>query len=441
MAWGSSSLRSCTLLWEKVERNDPSLVDLYILPTKSVTEADWERCIQALQRHGRERSLVSIHASGHAIDVESLRQFSQALYKTSQDVGWNEIAIGDSNLGDDGLTALVDSFAKDFRLASLDLSYKSLSSKGLQSVLEWSRSSDFLKKLDLSRNFDLVKGFLPDDFPAREGSNSFPALEEANLSDCNIQGEAGVLVISCLASAPRLQLLRLSHNPLGSSIVDSLTGVSPCLVELSLAKCGLIDEHFQNLVPSLSKLEHLQTLDISQNALTKSGVVALANGMADGFSVLNSIHLAGNPLLATGVISFVEQLGQQRQTTLSFLDLSSTQCSAEAARLVIKSLDTRQLRLFDNALGSEGFRLLADTLRGGHPTIKSLDVAGNGANQESVVELLQGLLVKEAGFNSVLETLVVGGNQGGQSLEGLIQQIKEIRPGLDIARDRIRKTS
>ena len=114
--------------------------------------------------------------------------------------------------------------------------------------------------------------------------------------------------------------------------------------------------------------------------------------------------------------------------------------SAEAARLAIKSLDTRQLRFFDNALGSEGFRLLSDTLRGGHPTIKSLDLAGNGANQEAVVELLQGLLVTEAGFDSVLETVVVGGNQGGPSLEGLIQQLKEIRPGLDIARDRVRKT-
>jgi len=288
---------------------------------------------------------------------------------------------------------------------------------------------------------DLVKGLSTNDFPVREGSNSFPALEEVNLSDCNLQGESGMLLVAFLASAPSLQLLRLSQNPLGSLIVDSLNKVSSSLVEISLSQCGLMDEHFEKLVPSLSKLEYLHTLDMSQNNLTEYGVVTLAKGMVDGFSVLKSIHLAGNPLQGNGVISFFEHLGQQRKTKLHYLDLSSTQCSAEAARLAIISSDAQQLRLFDNALGSEGFRLLSDSLRGGHPTIQSLDLAGNVANEEAVVELLQGLLITETGFNSALETLVVGGNQGGQSLERLLQQIKEIRPGLDIARDRIRKAS
>ena len=434
-------MRSCSTLWEKIERNDPTLVDLFILPTKKVTKADWERCVQAIQRHGRQRNIRSIHASGHAIDVESLRQLSKVLCQTSQEVPWGEIAVGDSNIGDDGVIALFSSFEKGFQLASLDLSYKSLSHKGLKSILEWTGSSDFLKKLDLSRNIDLVKGLSTDYVPARQGSNLFPALEEANLSTCNLQGQSGVLLISFLASAPQLRLLRLSQNPLGSSVVDSLTRVSGCLVELSLSQCQLIDEHFENLVPSLSQLDCLENLDISQNALTESGAVALAKGMAHGFPMLLAINLAGNPLQGTGVSSFIDLMGQQHQTSLHSLDLSNTRCSAEAARLVIKSSCTRLLRLFDNALGSAGFCLLSDTLRGGHPTMKSLDLAGNGANQEAVVEILQGLLVTDAGFDSVLECLVVGGNQGGPALENIIQQIKTIRPGLDIARDRLRKTS
>jgi hypothetical protein len=40
---------------------------------------------------------------------------------------------------------------------------------------------------------------------------------------------------------------------------------------------------------------------------------------------------------------------------------------------------------------------------------------------------------------SVLRTLVVGGNQGGPDLEAVIQELKEVHPELDIARDRIRK--
>ena len=96
---------------------------------------------------------------------------------------------------------------------------------------------------------------------------------------------------------------------------------------------------------------------------------------------------------------------------------------------------------FDNALGSHGLAALGDTLQGGHATLHSLDVAGNGANEAAVVTLLRGLLDATAGFESVLQTVVVGGNQGGAALEELIRQIKMVRPGVDIARDRVRKTS
>ena len=71
--------------------------------------------------------------------------------------------------------------------------------------------------------------------------------------------------------------------------------------------------------------------------------------------------------------------------------------------------------------------------------MQSLDLAGNGANQEAVITLLRGLLDVSAGFESALKTIVVGGNQGGPDLEELIKEIKKARPEVDIARDQLRK--
>lgn len=443
MAWGSSSLRSCTSLWERLERNDPSLKDLFILPTKNVTTADWERCIRSLLLvHAQPRHLESIHASGHAIDLDSLQQLSSALHETSLQVPWKEIAIGDSKLGDEGVTALLSAWKNNSQIASLDLSYKNLSSSGWQSLKRWAATSEYLTKLDLSRNPDLVKGLEADDLLV-DGSASFTALQEINLSECNLEGETGAALVSLFACGPKLRILQLGHNALGPSVSKSLFRLSPSLIELSLTNCGLTDKVLQTLVPSLSKLQELETLDLSQNSLTTTVAALVAKGLAEGFGSLQTLNLSGNALQGEGVKALIQQGCKIRsnQPALVLLDLSHTQCSAESAHVAIASSGVQNLRLFDNAFGSDGFAQLGETLQGGHATMYSLDVAGNGANEEAVVTFLRGLLDTSAGFESVLKTVVVGGNQGGPALEELIQQIKSVRPGIDIARDRVRKQS
>ena len=439
MVWGSSSLRSCSSLWEKIERNDPSIVNLCILPTKKVDKADWDRCIQAIQRHGAERKLRSIQASGHAIDVDSLRLLSKALQETGKDVAWEEIAIGDSNFGDDGVEALVSAFDADTQLFSLDLSYKNLGSKGLLSLLRWASLSKTLRTLDLSRNADMTKGLVKEQF-MDSSCTEFPALEVLNLSDCELEGESGAAVVSVFMPSPKLRILQISNNTLDSSVMNTLSQLPKSIVELSLANCVLSDDMCEKLIPNLSKLESLELLDLSQNSTTAAFAAILAEELANCFPSLKTLNLAGNPFQSSGVATIIEKGLKPRERSLMSLDISATKCDPEAAQLAIETSRVQQLRLFDNALGSKGFNQLASSLHGGHSTLHVLDLAGNNADEEAVVKLLKGLLVRDAGFKSHLKTIIVGGNQGGMVLEELIKEIKTIHPSIDIARDRLRKT-
>ena len=116
------------------------------------------------------------------------------------------------------------------------------------------------------------------------------------------------------------------------------------------------------------------------------------------------------------------------------------------------------LRLYNNQLGSPGFRSLAEVLRRiftateehpSQPKLHTLDLAGNGADQASVVVLLQAVLdllllaTKDGGDDSgvvafPLQCLVIGGNQGGEDVEEMVQKIQQIRPKMDIGRDKFK---
>ena len=431
MAWGSSSLRSCSSLWEKIERNE--LNELCILPIKKVTSDDWQRLCSALSLHGSDRRLVSIQASSHTIDLDSLKLFSDILNETSRKVAWQQIAVGDGTMDDAAIQALVSAWDKDCRIQNLDLSYKKYTGKGLKNILKWAGVSTHLVEINLSRNSKLVEGFTSAQLLSMEDV-AFTSLRDVNVADCNIVGDSGAELVSLLVSIPNLRSLQLSRNSLDASAVDSLGRLSAELCELSLSNCSLSNDDLRNIVPKLSTLKDLKMLDLSQNEFTATS--ELATGLANAFPSLQSLNLSGNNLQDNGVATLIQRGLYEREDSFGILDLSSTNCGADAAFLAIDSSRARELRLFGNSLGSEGFRRLGSCLQGGHRSTKSLDLGGNGADEDAVVTLLKGLLDTKARNESVLTTIVVGGNQGGPKLEQLVVEIKKGR-SIDIARDRL----
>jgi hypothetical protein len=121
---------------------------------------------------------------------------------------------------------------------------------------------------------------------------------------------------------------------------------------------------------------------------------------------------------------------------LKNLDLSHTQCGSQGAATILSADQLESLILFNNNLGSEGFHALAPALQQQHALVE-LDLGGNGADEASVVVLLNALIKESDVANkNVLQLLVVGGNQGGDAVEQMVAKVQRIHPGLDIARDK-----
>ena len=216
--------------------------------------------------------------------------------------------------------------------------------------------------------------------------------------------------------------------------------------ELHISSCNIGDPGLQ----SLEQLEYapsIQTLDLSNNNLTVAGIHALTASPC--FSNLRRLNLAGN--------SFIEKNANSSKTACAWLaaciqngpldslrdlDVSQTFCGIEGAKALLGCRSSlKVLTLFGNRLGSDGFVALSKDLEGGHPRLESLDLGGNEATEAGVVALLQPLTRPQQNEQTnTLRLLVVGGNQGGPTVEIVVGEIKRLHPEIDVARDKPRQT-
>ena len=127
-AWGKNgSARSCDALLKRVEANDPKLTELLILPLKKFGSQEVFRLAKCLES-GKNTNLRSLQASGHGVDDHAaLEALGRAL------VPVESIAIGDSNMGDDGICALCRGLESNERvternsgLKAIDMSWKNM---------------------------------------------------------------------------------------------------------------------------------------------------------------------------------------------------------------------------------------------------------------------------------------------------------------------------
>mmetsp|Transcript_17730 Transcript_17730/g.36712 ORF Transcript_17730/g.36712 Transcript_17730/m.36712 type:complete len:444 (-) Transcript_17730:2727-4058(-) len=442
MAWGAG-LKSCSSLLDRVDRNDPTLVELVILSTKTVTASDWDRLAKGIVKHGAARHLKSLQASGHSISKEALRALGQAIHESSQTVPWSLIAVGTTEMGSSGgleefMAGLDAPGGTKLQLEYLDLSYKGLDQSNLAPILRLSSSSPGLRVLDLSRNPGLMKGLEA----LSHDTKMFPFVEQLDVSSCEMDGQNAKALLENLASKsePCCQTLNLSNNPIGAHPFDVIGSGPLSLQDLNLSTCEIGDHSLSLLSASNSAQSALQSLDLSNNRLSGTSMESFGKWVANTRTLVN-LNLSNNPLMVNGVETLIQNglVPRGMNHRVQTLDLSETQCGKEGAMTAIQSSNAVTLRFFKNQLGPEGFEALAPCLVGGHASLETLDLAANEAPEEAVVDLLRGLLTVAEDDKSTLSTIVVGGNKGGENLEQMVANIKKVRPNVDIARDRIKK--
>ena len=294
---------------------------------------------------------------------------------------------------------------------------------------------------------------------------SISHVEILDLSQCDLSGDFIANFFACLhqqstttetagnitIEPSNLRKLNLQENELFGAGFHALTPlmVNSPLTELNLAKCKIGDDDLEALakvvLDSATVSRNLQILDLSNNGITSTGAAHLAVSLQKSgeLSSLVELNLAGNQLGEEGVTLLAKTLEKTHQTnsngstaTLKKLDLTNTNCGMKGAMDIIMLGKLQSLHLFNNSLGSEGFISLVPTLKGGHATLEHLDLGGNGADQASVVALLSTLLENPEAVQNTLKVIVVGANESGDAVEQIAQQIKEVYPALDIARDK-----
>ncbi|KAL7537325.1 LOW QUALITY PROTEIN: hypothetical protein ACHAWF_011301 [Thalassiosira exigua] len=378
-------------------------------------------------KSGANTRLRSLSASGHPLPPESLRRLGRALSSqaeaTPRDAGIVSLAVGSKDMGDEGAVALCEGLAETDggALEVLDLGWKRLGSEGLRAVGKTFGPSERLKNLDLSRNEgvgDEGIASLAEAAGDRVGDDgaAFASLEALNLAECDV-GAAGARSLADLISrrgsertTKPLRLLAIGSNPLGAEGCEALAGL--CAVpggpsatsRLHMAGCSAGDGGIVALADAATAnpCVGLEVLDASDNSITEAGAEALGRSLAESWPDLIELNLAKNELKSQGVASIVGALssgrsdksGEKKNSTLRSLDLSRTDCGAEGAAAALNAGCLASLRLFGNRLGSDGFRSVAPLLRGGHPTLETLDLGGNDAGEGSVAALLRSIADK-----------------------------------------------
>ena len=298
--WGD--FKSCKALLDRVERNDPTLTSLNILPMKTFGDDEIRRLANIISS-GVNSNLVALHASGHKVSGKSLEEFGSALNKASSNgkLVLTDLAFGDKNLGDDGVTAFVKGITTTDNMTGLtkiDFSSKSLTSRSWEALVNIffspldSPNTNSLRVLNMSDN-DL-SGLISVPMTAVKHQ-----VESLNLARCNLNASDvhELLVFLQSSQSSSIELILSDNNLIGPSIsalAEVISKEKGKIKALKLNDCGICDQHLKELFCS-GIGQRLQCIDLSGNCFeAASAVNALASALSN--SAVKDVILARNNL-------------------------------------------------------------------------------------------------------------------------------------------------
>ncbi|XP_078366405.1 NLR family CARD domain-containing protein 4-like isoform X1 [Oculina patagonica] len=215
-------------------------------------------------------------------------------------------------------------------------------------------------------------------------------LRSLTLERINLSAKRGTVIARSLHQAPNLQKLDLSWNPLYSGVSDLAENLHhvPQLTELKLIGVHMGDKECEILAASLNDVKKIQVLELSHNPLGH-GIIELAihlNSVPD----LNELELSRTQMgeeEAKAVAHCLKSL-----TELKKLDLSDNPLGhgiIELAKHLYCVPHLTKLELNDTQMGEEEVSALARALK----YVPDLEVLGLGSNPlgRGVSDLIQHL--------------------------------------------------
>jgi Ran GTPase-activating protein (RanGAP) involved in mRNA processing and transport len=230
-------------------------------------------------------------------------------------------------------------------------------------------------------------------------------LTDLDLAGLNI-GNTGVTALGAsLDTNTSLESLSLSYNLISSTgVTRLLDGVTRNLKSLDLMSNSIGNGGAQALANMVSlKKAQLQNLSVRNNYIGALGGIQLANALQDNLS-LEQLDMGTNPIGNAGAKAIADLLRVNK--TLRWLCLWSNDLDAEGIRCIAQALRENTtlevLYLGGNMIDNEGAMALADMLRH-NTTLKSLHIANGRIGSKGALALAQ--VLTENGTLQVLDIL------------------------------------
>ncbi|XP_036044065.1 protein NLRC5 [Onychomys torridus] len=340
-------------------------------------------------------SLKTLGLTGSKITARGISHLVQALPLCSQ---LEEVSLHDNQLKDAEVLSLVELLPCLPRLQKLDLSRNSFSMSTLLSLVKVAISCPTVRKLQV-RESDLIFLLCPVTETAVQPSGT------SNLQDKDS------LKKERQSRSLELRLQKCQLRVHDAETLVELFQKGPRLEEVDLSGNHLEDEGCRLVAEAASQLQIAQKLDLSDNGLSRTGVIYVLRAMST-CGTLEELHIS--LLSNTVVLTFAQEPREQersckrntpltsfvcpvasemsrssrriRLTHCGFLAKHTERlCGALKANCQLHHLD--HLDLSDNSLGDEGVALLAQLLPELGP-LQSLNLSRNGVSLDAVFGLI-----------------------------------------------------
>ena len=265
---------------------------------------------------------------------------------------------------------------------------------------------------------------------------------EASFSSNNLQPADGILIASDLRVSTAVKHLSVTHNgilgeaaqqlataALGSSSLEVFSEVpikglrEDKLIELNLAIKGLGPTEGIVLAALIKFSPVLNTLNLADNALCGVHV-----GRMDPTEVEGTYDVTGIQALATALVG---------NRVLTILNLYNNSIGAEGAKAIADALKSGSTVLTDlnlraTHIGTEGAKAIVDALSSGRAVLSTLHLGENGLGDEGAIAIAKAMEV-----NAVLTDLNLWENQigpeGAMAVAGALQSGKAVLTSLDLS--------
>ena len=244
-----------------------------------------------------------------------------------------------------------------------------------------------------------------------------------DLSGNKLDGKACDLLAKVVPSMSRLEVLWLSHNPIGGGgaveVIKSLCGSG--VEQLGLYNTGIGGPDCEALLELLQSTHSLEWLHIEQNNLSSESVASIVTGLSHNNS-LRKLDISGSHFSMSNTHHLSSLLREHSKCTLTSLKLEgchiSSEGAVELATVLCKNTTLRELNLSGNPIGEhvEGVTaMLAENKSLIMLELEDCHISGQGAGE------LAAALCK----NSTLQVLNLDRNpigvEGASSMSDMLQ--------------------